>query len=168
VTYRARRRDQAGPVPPQDDRQDGAHTGTVPVEDGSCQSDTSLGNLGLELPIYVSLSAAGRLRHLAHGGMGRVFANAYAPSTLGSFLRMFTFGHVRQLDALASRFLLALSRLVGPGRASSPAGDVAADTGGYALLDLDDTIIDVYGPCQAGCRVSDTPGSVAGTRSLPR
>jgi hypothetical protein len=36
---------------------------------------------------------------LRHGGTGRLFTNAYAPSTLGSFLRAFTFGHVRQLDA---------------------------------------------------------------------
>jgi hypothetical protein len=43
------------------------------------------------------------------GGMGRVFAHAYAPSALGSFLRTFTFGHVRQLDAVASRFLVALA-----------------------------------------------------------
>ena len=42
---------------------------------------------------------------LRHGGMGRVFANAYAASPLGSFQRTFTFGHVRQLDALACRFL---------------------------------------------------------------
>ena len=34
---------------------------------------------------------------------------AYAPSTLGSFLRAFTFGHVRQLDAVASRFLTGLA-----------------------------------------------------------
>ena len=46
---------------------------------------------------------------LRHGGMGRLFAGIYAPSTLGSFLRAFTFGHVRQLDAIASRFLLALA-----------------------------------------------------------
>jgi hypothetical protein len=32
---------------------------------------------------------------LRHGGMGRVFTTAYAPSTLGSFLRSFAFGHVR-------------------------------------------------------------------------
>ena len=32
--------------------------------------------------------------------MGKVFTRAYAPSTLGSFLRAFTFGHVRQLDAI--------------------------------------------------------------------
>ncbi len=36
-----------------------------------------------------------------HGRMGRVSARAYAPSTLGSFLRAFSFGHVRQLDAVA-------------------------------------------------------------------
>ena len=46
---------------------------------------------------------------LRHGGMGRVFAQAYAPSTLGSFLLAFTFGHVRQLDAVASRFLTNLA-----------------------------------------------------------
>src|SRR6185369_4474975 len=46
---------------------------------------------------------------LRHGGMGRLFDRAYAPSTLGSFLRAFTFGHVRQLDAVASRFLIALA-----------------------------------------------------------
>ena len=48
---------------------------------------------------------------------------AYAPSTLGSFLRAFTFGHVRQLDAVASRFLLALADLTPAGRpaAATPA-----------------------------------------------
>lgn len=37
---------------------------------------------------------------LRHGGMGKVFHRPYAPSTLGQFLRTFTFGHVRQLDAV--------------------------------------------------------------------
>jgi hypothetical protein len=46
---------------------------------------------------------------LRHGGMGKVFTAAYAPSTLGSFLRSFTFGHVRQLDAVASGFLDGLA-----------------------------------------------------------
>ena len=32
---------------------------------------------------------------LRHGGMGRVFTAGRAPSTLGTFLRSFTFGHVR-------------------------------------------------------------------------
>ena len=32
-----------------------------------------------------------------HGGMRSLFSSVYAPSTLGSFLRTFTHGHVRQL-----------------------------------------------------------------------
>src|SRR4051812_40122980 len=35
---------------------------------------------------------------LRHGGMGRLCDQVRAPSTLGTFLRGFTFGHVRQLD----------------------------------------------------------------------
>jgi len=46
---------------------------------------------------------------LRHGGMGRLFDRTYAPSTLGSFLREFRFGHVRQLDAVASRTLVNLA-----------------------------------------------------------
>jgi len=45
---------------------------------------------------------------LRHGAMGTIFDQPYAPSTLGSFLREFTFGHVRQLDAVGSRFLYRL------------------------------------------------------------
>jgi hypothetical protein len=46
---------------------------------------------------------------LRHGGMGRLFADTYAPSTLGSFLRSFAFGHVRQLDAVAARLVANLA-----------------------------------------------------------
>src|SRR3954467_7976173 len=79
---------------------------------------------------------------LRHGGMGKVFTGTYAPSTLGSFLRSFTFGHVRQLDAVASRFLLGLAEhtplLAGPADA------------GPVLLDLDDTIVEVHGYAKQG------------------
>ena len=79
---------------------------------------------------------------LRHGGMGRVFARAYAPSTLGSFLRAFTFGHVRQLDAVASRFLTALAA-----QAPQVLGD---GTGARVLVDVDDTIIEVHGHAKQG------------------
>ena len=46
---------------------------------------------------------------LRHGGMDRLFTGVRAPSTLGTFLRTFTFGHVRQLDAVASRLLINLA-----------------------------------------------------------
>src|SRR5450830_412622 len=74
---------------------------------------------------------------LRHGGMRKVFTACYAPSTLGSFLRQFAFGHVRQLDAVASRFLGNLTE-----EAPLLPGD---DAGGYVLLDVDDTIIEVHG-----------------------
>src|SRR5665811_625526 len=67
---------------------------------------------------------------LRHGGMGRVLTAGRAPSTLGTFLRAFTFGHVRQLDAVASRVLVNLA-----GRAPLLLG---ADQ--VAFVDIDDTI----------------------------
>lgn len=77
---------------------------------------------------------------LRHGGMGRVFTGTYAPSTLGSFLRSFTFGHVRQLDAVASRFLGGLA-------ARAP---LVAGIDGPVLVDIDDTIIEVHGHTKQG------------------
>jgi hypothetical protein len=56
---------------------------------------------------------------LRHGGMGRLFARTYAPSTLGSFLREFRFGHVRQLDAVASRVLATVFCQLEVGRLSA-------------------------------------------------
>lgn len=46
---------------------------------------------------------------LRHGGMSRLFTDIRAPSTLGTFLRVFTFGHVRQLDAVAAALLARLA-----------------------------------------------------------
>jgi hypothetical protein len=80
---------------------------------------------------------------LRHGGMSRVFARAYAPSTLGSFLRAFTFGHVRQLDAVASRFLTALAD-------QTPLLDQSSAESEHVLVDVDDTIIEVHGYAKQG------------------
>jgi hypothetical protein len=67
---------------------------------------------------------------LHHGGMGRVFDEVRAPSTLGTFLRAFTFGHVRQLDAVAAGLLARLA-------AATPLLP-AADQ--WMFLDVDDTV----------------------------
>jgi hypothetical protein len=77
---------------------------------------------------------------LRHGGMGRVFDAVYAPSTLGSFLRSFTFGHVRQLDAVASRVLCNLA-------ATTP---ILQGIDGDVLIDADDSIIEVHGYAKQG------------------
>ncbi len=46
---------------------------------------------------------------LRHGAMGRLFGGIRAPSTLGTYLRSFTHGHVQQLDAVSSRLLAGLA-----------------------------------------------------------
>ncbi|SDB80397.1 Transposase DDE domain group 1 [Raineyella antarctica] len=102
---------------------------------------------GLKLSSLVAGMAAGAdsiddMALLRHGGMGKVFTGVYAPSTLGSFLRAFTFGHVRQADAVASRFLLNLAdhtNLLGE----------AHDTGAV-MVDIDDTIVEVHGHRKQG------------------
>ena len=107
-------------------------------------------NAGLKVASLVAGMVAGAdsiddMALLRHGGMGRVFARAYAPSTLGSFLRAFTFGHVRQLDAVASRFLTNLAAQ--GGQAAPVLGD---GSGGRVLVDIDDTIIEVHGHAKQG------------------
>jgi hypothetical protein len=108
---------------------------SVPTDKGA--------NAGLKVASLVAGMAAGAdsiddMRLLRHGGMGRVFTGGYAPSTLGSFLRSFTFGHVRQLDAVASRFLSALA-VRAPLLGAGP-----------VLVDLDDTIVEVHGYAKQG------------------
>jgi hypothetical protein len=78
---------------------------------------------------------------LRHGAMSRLFERTYAPSTLGSFLREFRFGHVRQLDAVASRFLTALA-----GRT----GLLAAESSDLVMVDIDDSIVEVHGHAKQG------------------
>jgi len=77
---------------------------------------------------------------LRHGGMGKVFTGVRAPSTLGTFLRLFTFGHVRQLDAVASRFLIGLAR-------GTP---LLPGAGELAYVDVDDTVRRTYGYAKQG------------------
>jgi len=77
---------------------------------------------------------------LRHGAMAKLFAGVRAPSTLGTFLRTFTFGHVRQLDAVASRLLI---NLAGKAPLLPGAGDLA-------YIDVDDTVRRTYGYAKQG------------------
>lgn len=77
---------------------------------------------------------------LRHGGMGRLFTDARAPSTLGTFLRAFRFGHVRQLDAVADRLLAELARQT----PLLPGADQ------MLFLDIDDTVREVHGYAKQG------------------
>ncbi len=77
---------------------------------------------------------------LRHGGMSRLFGGVRAPSTLGSFLRTFRFGHVRQLDAVAARLLANLA-------GHTP---LLRDADQMTLVDVDDTVKATYGHAKQG------------------
>jgi hypothetical protein len=78
---------------------------------------------------------------LRHGAMRRIFDRPYAPSTLGSFLRAFCFGHVRQLDAVAARLLTGLAQ-------RTPV--LAGVDDGLVTVDVDDSVIEVHGYAKQG------------------
>jgi len=46
------------------------------------------------------------------GGMKMLFGGVYAPSTIGTLLREFTFGHARQLESALQEHLVALCQRV--------------------------------------------------------
>lgn len=84
--------------------------------DRRVRPDMSTGaNPGAKATAIVAGMAAGAdsiddLDVIRHGGMAAVFNRVYACSTLGSFLRFFTWGHALQLEAAARDLLAALAR----------------------------------------------------------
>ena len=102
-------------------------------------------NPGVKITSMVAGMVAGAdsiddLGVIRHGALPELFGGIRAPSTLGTFLRGFTWGNVRQLDAVARETLTGLSRQAPllPG----------ADS--YAFLDVDSTISRVYGYAKQG------------------
>ena len=78
---------------------------------------------------------------LRAGGTASVLGCAVkAPSTLGTFLRSFRWGHVRQLDRV-TRELLARAWATGAGPGAAP-----------FTIDLDSTICETYGLAKEGAR----------------
>ena len=78
---------------------------------------------------------------LRSGSTGRVLGcTVKAPYTLGTFLRSFRWGHVRQLDRV-SRELLARAWAAGAGPGAGP-----------LTIDLDSTICETYGLAKEGAR----------------
>jgi len=93
-------------------------------------------NPGVKVPALVAGMIAGAdsiddVDVLRHGGMRRAFTGVRAPTTLGTHLRAYRFGHVRQLDAVASGFLVNLTGVV------PHLLDGASE---LACLDSDDTV----------------------------
>jgi Transposase DDE domain group 1 len=83
---------------------------------------------------------------LRHGAMPMLFGGVRAPSTLGSFLRSFTWGNVLQLDKVHREFLAELAR-----RAPLlPGADV------LAFVDIDSQQKRVYGHAKQGAAFGHT------------
>jgi len=84
-------------------------------------------------------SHIGHVDRLRSGATEKVLGHrVMAPSTLGSFLRGFSFGHVRQMDAVVSESLRRAWALgMGPGA-------------GRLVVDIDSTICQVYGKAKSG------------------
>jgi len=102
-------------------------------------------NAHLKVPALVAGMVAGAdsiddMDLLRHGGMDRLFGGVRAPSTLGTFLRTFTFGHVRQLDSVAATMLAELARRT----------PLLAGADQVAYVDVDDTVKATYGYAKQG------------------
>jgi hypothetical protein len=75
---------------------------------------------------------------LRSGRLSALLGKVAAPSTLGTFLRAFTFGHVRQLDRLLAETLTRAWRAgAGPGR-------------GRLVVDVDSFVAELYGRAKQG------------------
>jgi hypothetical protein len=77
---------------------------------------------------------------LRHGAMDRLFTGIRAPSTLGTFLRAFTWGHVRQLESAVREFTRRLTAEAG----------LLPDVEQVVYLDIDSKIKQVYGAHKQG------------------
>ncbi len=138
---------------------------TLVADAGLIVPATLMGRLGVEQVVNEMVDLGGRVggaspgrkvttlvasmlgggTHIDHanklraGSTGKVLPfRVMAPSTLGTFLRSFTFGHVRQLDAvIAETTRRAWAVGAGPGAAAM-------------TIDLDSTICEVHGHLQGG------------------
>ena len=105
---------------------------------------TGAPNAGRKVCTLIAAMLAGAT-HIDHVDVVRAGATqavlpfrVVAPSTIGTFLRSFTFGFVRQLDAVASRLLVRAWEL-GAGPGNDP-----------LVIDLDSTICEVHGHAKHG------------------
>ena len=88
------------------------------------------------------------------GGMKTLFAAVYAPSTIGTLLREFTFGHARQLDSVLGEHLGALCERV----------DLLVGATEQVFIDIDSLLRPVYGHAKQGATYGHT--KIAGRQVL--
>src|ERR671939_154710 len=89
---------------------------------------------------------------LRRAGNGLLFDQVRAPSTLGTFLRAFSHGHVQQLNRVLRATLIALAARV----------ELLPGAEQVVFVDLDSTHRQVYGYAKQGAAV----GRLKGTKTL--
>ena len=89
------------------------------------------------------------------GGMKTLFDGVYAPSTVGTLLREFTFGHARQLESVLREHLV---RAVSSGWICCPAPISGV------FIDIDSLLRPVYGHAKQGASYGHT--KIAGKQVL--
>src|SRR4051794_9196172 len=91
---------------------------------------------------------------LRAGGMPILCDGVYAPSTLGTLLREFSFGHARQLESVLREHLVALAERT----------PVLAGIDDQAFVDIDSLLRPVYGHAKQGASYGHT--KIAGKQVL--
>src|SRR5215213_8841783 len=91
---------------------------------------------------------------LRASGMPILFDGVYAPSTLGTLLHEFSFGHARQLESVLREHLCALTART----------DVLAGIDEQAFIDIDSLLRPVYGHAKQGASYGHT--KIAGKQVL--
>jgi hypothetical protein len=91
---------------------------------------------------------------LRSGGMKTVFDRVYAPSTIGTLLREFTFGHGRQLESVLAGHLSRLCQRV----------DLLPGAHERVFIDIDSLLRPVYGDAKQGASYGHT--KIAGKQIL--
>ncbi len=84
---------------------------------------------------------------IRHGALPRLFGGIRAPSTLGTFLRHVSYGHVAQLEAVSAEVLTRM-------RQRCP--NLLPGIDQLAFVDIDAKITEVYGPNKEGARFGYT------------
>lgn len=88
------------------------------------------------------------------GGMKTLFDGVYAPSTIGTLLREFTFGHARQLESVLREHLARLCQRV----------ELLPGSDERAFVDIDSLLRPVYGRAKQGASYGHT--KIAGKQIL--
>ena len=114
--------------------------------DGDCGANAAVKVACLAAGMAAGADSVDDMDLLRHGAMGTLFGGVRAPSTLGSFLRAFTWGNVSQLQKAHWELLAGLARQA----PLLPGAEI------LAFIDIDSTQKRVFGYHEQGAKFGHT------------